>query len=81
MTERPGGETCRLCVFWAPDFPHGGRSPSATWRRGQCRRHAPISGPEHTNSQTYLFPVIQSDGWCGDWQRAPDYLLKAEAAY
>ena len=56
-------EQCGNCRFWS-------EQPSGTLMgllpHGLCRRFPPISTPP---TGAWLFPMMLTKGWCGEWQR------------
>jgi len=40
----------------------------------ECHRHAPIV----TNTDDTLFPIVDPDNWCGDYEVSPNLLKESE---
>lgn len=56
-------ERCQTCRYWEPD--PDGPAP-------ECRRRAPVYGTETLPGgrviDTFKFPSIEAEGWCGEWR-------------
>ena len=55
---------CETCLFWS--------QANVTCGLGECRRHAPVTGPKRTlryAGEGRTFPITDDCDWCGDYQR------------
>lgn len=59
---------CWDCRFWSSDFRDDAPDADHSFSRGECRRHAPISGMVGLGRFETLWPQTESDDWCGDFE-------------
>lgn len=56
---------CRHCLWRGPDGTHDSE-PSITGPT--CRRHAPVATGGMMSRSRTMWPVVDPDDWCGDFE-------------
>ena len=56
---------CAACIYLGPEGTHDS-SPAIIGPT--CRRHAPIATGGMMSGSRTMWPVVQPDDWCGDFE-------------
>ena len=63
---KPQLRECGNCLFSNPIL-----NSSFTNAKMECRRLPPVQDPTFHNADAHPHPVVQTDGWCGEYQPEP----------
>jgi hypothetical protein len=62
---------CSNCRYLGPPGEHDSAPPVSG---PTCRRHAPVATGGMMSGSRTMWPIVQPDDWCGDWESFSAYM-------